>query len=212
MSSADPTGSSARTTWRPAEWASPCRRSATPATRTPSSPPRPTVGSSPRRHGPKIPAGPSRRRSASSTPPRGSLLFAPIVITGGVNSATFSADGSRLAMTIEERDARLVLIDAHTGSEMATVPGDLFTDEDEYPLTGAVTVGDTFVVGSGGATAGSVRVFDAATLELRSTIAATPDFVNYLHAVGDTTVIATGRDGQTRIDVADRRDRLGAPR
>ena len=142
-----------------------------------------------------------------------SSRFRPVEVDGRVEAATFSTAGDRLAVTIGD-EAALVVLDATTGIEVASAPGVEPADPDDVyvraanladglyfagPASGITTVGDVYVVGS---IDGSVRLFDVETTALRATVTAPHNTVSLLHAAGDGTVVTAGRIGLTRIDLA----------
>ena len=144
---------------------------------------------------------------------RARSTFRPVVVDGHVEAATFSTAGDRLAVTIGD-EAALVVLDATTGIEVATAPGvEPANPDDVYvraanlsdalyfagPASGIITVGDVYVVGS---IDGSVRLFDVETTALRATVTAPHNTVSLLHAAGDGTVVTAGRVGLTRVDLA----------
>ena len=142
-----------------------------------------------------------------------SSTFRPVEVDGRVEAVTFSTAGDRLAVTIGD-EAALVVLDATTGIEVASAPGVEPADPDDVyvraanladglyfagPASGIITVGDVYVVGS---IDGSVRLFDVETTALRATVTAPHNTVSLLHAAGDGTVVTAGRIGLTRIDLA----------
>jgi DNA-binding SARP family transcriptional activator/WD40 repeat protein/tRNA A-37 threonylcarbamoyl transferase component Bud32 len=143
------------------------------------------------------------------------LEFAPIVVDGPVTSAAFLPDGDRLALSIGE-EGRLVILDVTSGTKLTSIGGvALPVDERKYiwslePDTGEVgqvlrrpsgvaVSGDELLVGSAD---GSLRVFDAATFELRRTLRVAPNTLSTIRPVGDGTAVMTGRYGFGRVDLA----------
>ena len=141
-----------------------------------------------------------------------SLMFRPVLVEGRVEAATFSTAGGRLAVTIGD-EAALLVLDATTGVQVATASGISADPDDVYvrpanlsdalyfagPASGIITIGDVYVVGS---IDGSVRLFDVETNALRATVTAPHNTVSLLHSAGDGTVVTAGRIGLTRIDLA----------
>jgi WD40 repeat protein len=144
-----------------------------------------------------------------------SLVFAPVVVGGPVTSAAFLPDGDRLALSIGE-EGRLVVLDSATGTELTSVAGvALPVDERKYIWSlepdagevgqvlrrpsGVAVAGGELLVGSAD---GSLRVFDAATIDLRRTLAVAPNTLSAIRPVGDGTAVTTGRYGFGLVDLA----------
>jgi WD40 repeat protein len=131
----------------------------------------------------------------------GRLRFPPVVVDGGVTSATFTTGHPVLAVSLA--DARLVAFDATTGVQMASAPGvsvQAGVYATEKVASGLLAVGDQVLLGSG--YDGSVRVFDARTFELQRTFTLIPETAARLGDVGDRTIITAGNQGIGRIDLA----------
>jgi DNA-binding SARP family transcriptional activator/tRNA A-37 threonylcarbamoyl transferase component Bud32/outer membrane protein assembly factor BamB len=139
--------------------------------------------------------------------------FTPITVDGAVTSAVFLRDPDRVALTIGE-EGHLIVFDAETGTELASVsgvsvPADdvVWTLEPDAGTAGRVlrrpaatnVIGDALLVGTSD---GSLRVFDAATIELRQTVAAAPESLAALRPLSDGTVVTSGRLGLARIDLS----------
>lgn len=121
------------------------------------------------------------------------LRFEPIVLDDWVESATFSADGTRLLLGLAP-DGRVIAVDTGDGHVVATAPG-VGVGADERG-GGIATVGDSRVVA--GSSIGLVRVLDSDTMEVTATLTAPPGTTNTFRSVGDV-VIGSGPDGIVRI-------------
>ena len=140
----------------------------------------------------------------------GSLRFPPLAVDGAVWSAAFTPDAAELALAIDE-EARLLVVDAATGAERASAPGvtvpALGGEAGLEPQAGGVgptprppavaLAGDELLLG---AADGSLRAFDAATFELRRTIALAPDTLASIRPLDDGTLLTAGRRGISRVD------------
>jgi DNA-binding SARP family transcriptional activator/tRNA A-37 threonylcarbamoyl transferase component Bud32/WD40 repeat protein/molybdopterin-guanine dinucleotide biosynthesis protein len=140
----------------------------------------------------------------------GSLRFPPLAVEGTVWSAVFTPDAGELAVAIDE-EARLLVVDSATGAELGSAPGVTVPAVDGVvgmePQAGSVgptrrppavaAAGDELLLG---AADGSLRIFDAATFELRRTVALAPDTLASIRPLDDGTVLTAGRRGVTRVD------------
>jgi class 3 adenylate cyclase/WD40 repeat protein len=124
--------------------------------------------------------------------------FPPVRVDGIVSGVAFIRSASALALAVGP-EGRLVILDATSGKEMATVPGAVLADGQEFRSSVAVVDGH-LVVGSAD---GSLRILDSDTLELQRTIPLRPGTVSQLRAVGDGTMVTIGRAGLARVDVTD---------
>jgi WD40 repeat protein len=145
----------------------------------------------------------------------GSLRFPPLAVDGAVWSATFTPSGLNLALAIDE-EARLLVVDAATGDERGSTPGvtvpELGGEAGWEPQAGGVgptarppalaLAGDELLLG---AADGSLRTFDALTLELRRSIALGPDTLTSIRPLDDGTLLTAGRRGVRRVDPSDGR-------
>ena len=175
ISSADPTGRSAPTTWTPDP-----RRARSPV--GDSGDPHAILAALARRRSPR-PGGmvqdqraDSRPPSASSTPRPAALQFPPVVIDGGVTGATFTS-GRRCLAIRRSRDARLLVLRCqHRRSEWPPPRGQFPRATSSRRVSSAV--GDEVLVGS--AYDGTLRVFDVRRSSCDERSAATPGLVAYL--------------------------------
>ena len=108
----------------------------------------------------------------------GSLAFDPVSVDGSVTSAVFLPDG-RLALAIGE-DGRLVVVDAGTGAMVTTIDGVAIPEDDGAPWrldpvllrpSSVALAGEELLLG---AADGTLRILDAATLQLRRTLELRP--------------------------------------
>ena len=126
------------------------------------------------------------------------LRFEPIVLDDWVESATFSADGTRLLLDLAP-DGRVIAVDTADGRTAATVPGVGVSADEQFPQGGGITtVGDSHVVA--GSSIGLVRVLDSDTMEVTATLTAPPRTTNTFRSVGDV-VIGSGSNGIVRIEL-----------
>ena len=140
------------------------------------------------------------------------LRFAPITVDGVVTSAVFLRNPDRLALTIGE-EGRLLVVDVADGTQLASVPGVpvtedniIWTLEPEAGADGRVlrrpasvaVAGSTLLVGTHD---GSLRLFDASTIELQRTITTAANTLGNLRPLADGTVVTSGRFGLGRIDL-----------
>ena len=144
----------------------------------------------------------------------GSLLSAPIAVDGPVTSAAFLADDLRVALSIGE-EARVLVLDATNGSEIASIPGvTLSVDDQNYVWSlepqagetgqmlrrpsGVAVSGAELLVGSAD---GWLRVFDAVSFALRRTLRVAPNTLSTIRPLEDGTAVTTGRHGLGRVDL-----------
>jgi WD40 repeat protein len=135
-----------------------------------------------------------------------SLAFDPVTVDGPVNSAVFLPDG-RLALATGE-DGRLVVVDAGTGAEATTIEGVPIPEDDGAPWrldpvllrpSSVALAGEELLLG---AADGTLRILDAATLQLRRTLEVEPQTLSSLRVIGDgTEAVTSGRLGTARIDL-----------
>ncbi|MEO6571187.1 MAG: WD40 repeat domain-containing protein, partial [Ilumatobacteraceae bacterium] len=124
------------------------------------------------------------------------LRFEPIMLDDWVESATFSADGTRLLLDLAP-DGRVIAVDTGDGRVVATVAGVGVNADEQFPRGGGIaTVGDTHVVT--GSSSGFVRVLDSDTLEVTATLTAPPGTTTTFRSVGDV-VIGSGPNGIVRV-------------
>ena len=126
------------------------------------------------------------------------LRFEPIVLDDWVESATFSADGTRLLLDLPP-DGRVIAVDTADGRTVAAVPGVGVSADEQVPRGGGIaTVGDSQVVA--GSSIGLVRVLDSETMEVTATLTAPPGTTNTFRSFGDV-VIGSGTNGIVRIGI-----------
>jgi WD40 repeat protein len=127
-----------------------------------------------------------------------SLRFPPVIVDGSVFGVAFVRSGSALALAVGA-EGRVVVLDAASGNELATVPG-VAASKGRSGGSTVAAVDGLLVVGSAD---GSLRILDGDTFELQRTISLRPDTVSTLRAVGDGTMVTTGRAGLARVHLAD---------
>ena len=140
---------------------------------------------------------------ASSDPPHAGRTMVTVARAARVVRVVFTA-GSL---------CRLIVVDLADGTQLTSVPGVpvpeddiIWTIEPEAGADGRVlrrpasvaVAGDTLLVGT---MDGSLRLFDAATIELQRTITAAANTLGNLRPLADGTVVTSGRFGLGRIDL-----------
>jgi WD40 repeat protein len=129
-----------------------------------------------------------------------------VTVDGPFTSAVFLPDG-RLALATGE-DGRLVVVDAGKGAEATTIEGVPIPEDDGAPWrldpvllrpSSVALAGEELLLG---AADGTLRILDAATLQLRRTLEVEPQTLSSLRVIGDgTEAVTSGRLGTARIDL-----------
>jgi DNA-binding SARP family transcriptional activator/tRNA A-37 threonylcarbamoyl transferase component Bud32 len=145
----------------------------------------------------------TRTRSAS---------FPPVVVDGLVWSVAFTSDADLVALAIGE-EARLLVVDRATGEQKAALSGVELPErsgeiapEPEAGRAGpvprspaVVAAGDDLLLGSAD---GSLRVLSSNDPKLQRTIIVAADMLTLLRPLQDGTLLAAGRGGVARVDIA----------